>query len=179
MGNSADTSYELCIMRHGIAVPRGPAFPSDDDRPLTSEGQQRLREIARGLDRIGYKPQWIISSPLTRARQTGAIVAEILMSTPLLDETEALSPGGSLEKLLQLLNRHPERSRTLVVGHETDLSEMAARLMGASRHARLSFKKGGCCLIRFDDVPISPPGELIWWLTPRVLRQAAKSPDAS
>ncbi len=179
MGSVEEVTYELCMMRHGIAVPRGPAFALDAERPLTAEGKQRMREIARGLIGLEYKPQRIISSPLIRARQTAAIVAEILNASHSPEETDALSPGGSLDSLLELLNRHPERSPTLVVGHETDLSDMAARLIGASRRARLGFKKGGCCLIRFDRLPIQPPGELAWWLTPRILRQAAKGSRVS
>jgi phosphohistidine phosphatase SixA len=53
------------------------------------------------------------------------------------------------------------------------LSELAARLIGAGRHANLAFKKGGCCLITFDEFPPKSPGQLIWWLTPRLLRKMA------
>ena len=170
-----DLPYELCIMRHGISVTRGTtAFPNDDDRPLTPEGKRKMKEIARGLARLGQKPDWILSSPLIRARQTAAIVAETLGLHLPFDLADSLRPGGSLESLLQLLGTHPERRRTMIVGHETDLSQMAARLIGASRHARMGLKKGGCCLIRFDQNPPQPPGELLWWLTPRILRQIAE-----
>jgi phosphohistidine phosphatase len=167
--------YELCIMRHGISVSRGTtAFPSDDERPLTPEGKRKMKEIGRGLARLCFKPDWVISSPLIRARQTAVLVAEILSPNVPLDCSDALRPRGSLDSLLELLGTHPERRRTIVVGHETDLSQMAASLIGASRHAHLGLKKGGCCLIRFEHNPPQPPGELIWWLTPRILREAAE-----
>ncbi len=173
---ASNPSYELCMMRHGIAVPRGTtAFANDADRPLAPKGRQRLKEIGHGLARLAYAPQWILSSPLVRARETASLVAEALGVNCPLDCSEALCPGGSLDALLELLARHPERSRVLVVGHETDLSEMAAQLISASRQARLGFKKGGACLIRFDRVPPRPPGELRWWLTPRILRALAKA----
>lgn len=173
--NPEDSPYKLCLMRHGISVSRGTtAFPADADRPLTPEGKQRMREISRGLRRLGYQPDWIISSPLARARQTAAIVAELLGPGIPLDCSESLRPGGSLDSLLELLGGHSERRRAMVVGHETDLSDMAARLMGASRHARCGFKKGGCCLIRFERHPPQPPGELVWWLTPRILCELAR-----
>jgi phosphohistidine phosphatase SixA len=63
------------------------------------------------------------------------------------------------------------RKRVLVTGHEPDLSELAARLIGAGRHANLAFKKGGCCLVEFDQMPPKSPGELVWWATPRLLRK--------
>ena len=60
--------YELYIMRHGLAVTRDVTTVMDDaKRPLTSEGKQKMREIASGLDRLGIEVDWIVSSPLVRA----------------------------------------------------------------------------------------------------------------
>ena len=60
-----------------------------------------------------------------------------------------------------------------MVGHEPDLGELAARLIGAGRNANMPFKKGGCCLITFSVFPPKSPGRLVWWLTPRVMRKLA------
>ncbi len=75
--------------------------------------------------------------------------------------------------MLNSLAKHNSRKRVLVVGHEPDLSQLAARLVGAGRHANLKLKKGGCCLITFDEFPPKSPGQLVWWLSPRVLRKLA------
>jgi len=48
-----------------------------------------------------------------------------------------------------------------VVGHEPDLSEWPPGLIGAGGHANLAFKKGGCCMIRFDEFPPKSPGQLV------------------
>ncbi|MGD1154294.1 MAG: hypothetical protein ABSA41_00520 [Terriglobia bacterium] len=48
---------------------------------------------------------------------------------------------------------------------------MAVRLSGAGHHAKLAFKKGGCCLITFGEFPPKSLGQLVWWLTPRLLRK--------
>lgn len=168
------TGYEFYIMRHGIAVTRGSAGFSDDaKRPLTPQGKQRMRQISEGLKRVGFDVDWIVSSPLVRAVETAEIVAETLGSNLPLEFCEALRPGGSAEALIAFLAKRPERKRVLVVGHEPDLGEMAARLVGAGRHANLSFKKGGCCLITFDAFPPKSPGRLLWWLTPRLMRKLA------
>jgi phosphohistidine phosphatase SixA len=58
-----------------------------------------------------------------------------------------------------------------VVGHEPDLSELAARLIGAASHANLGLKKGGCCMVSFEEFPPRSPGQLEWWLTPRLMRK--------
>jgi phosphohistidine phosphatase len=168
------TGYELYIMRHGIAVTRGSAGFSDDaKRPLTPEGKQKMRQICAGLTRAGFDVDWIVSSPLVRAVETAEIVGETLGPHVPLEFCDALRPGGSAEALIAFLAKRPNRKRVLVVGHEPDLGEMAARLVGAGRHANLPFKKGGCCLITFDTFPPKVPGRLVWWLTPRLMRKLA------
>jgi phosphohistidine phosphatase len=166
------SSYELYIMRHGIAVTRGTAgFTDDSKRPLTPEGKEKMREAAKGLKRLGVNLDWIVSSPLVRAAETAEIVAATLNSNLLVDRSEVLSPGGSPEDLISFLAKHPSRRRVLVAGHEPDLSDLAARLVGAGRQAGLAFKKGGCCLIVFEQFPPKSAGQLVWWLTPRILRK--------
>ena len=166
--------YELTIMRHGIAVERGSAGFSDDaKRPLTPEGKKKMREIAAGLIRAGFDVDWIVSSPLIRAAETAEIMAEELGPGVARDNCDALRPGGSPEALITFLAKHANRKRVLVVGHEPDLSQLAARLMGAGRHANLAFKKGGCCLMTFVEFPPKSPGQLVWWLTPRLMRKLA------
>jgi phosphohistidine phosphatase len=161
-------------MRHGIAVDRGSAgFSDDTKRPLSPEGKKKMKEIASGLVRLGFDVDWIVTSPLIRSAETAEIVAEELGPGVPRDFCDALRPGGSPEALITSLARHANRKRVLVVGHEPDLSELAARLMGAGRHANLAFKKGGCCLITFDEFPPKSPGQLVWWLTPKLIRKMA------
>jgi phosphohistidine phosphatase len=164
--------YELYIMRHGIAVARGSHFEDDSKRPLTPVGKKKVKEIANGLKRLGVGLEWVVSSPLVRAVETAEIVAESLAPNVPLDFCDALRPGGSAEALVTFLARYPNRKRVLVAGHEPDLSMLAARLIGAGRHTNLAFKKGGCCLVEFDQMPPKSPAQLIWWATPRLLRKA-------
>lgn len=166
--------YDFYIMRHGIAVTRGSAGFSDDfKRPLTPEGKQKMRQITAGLKRAGFDVDWVVTSPLVRAVETAELVTEALGSGVPMDFCDALRPGGSAEALITFLAKHPNRKRVLVVGHEPDLGEMAARLVGAGRHANFAFKKGGCCLITFETFPPKSPGRLVWWLTPRLMRKLA------
>lgn len=166
--------YWLYLMRHGIAVERGSGGILDDaKRPLTPDGKKRVREIAEGLLRIGLELDWIVTSPLVRAVETAELVGEALGRNVPMDFCEAMKPGGSAEALLKFLAHQPARRRVICVGHEPDLGELAARLIGAGRAANLGFKKGGCCLIRFEVFPPRQPGELLWWLTPKILRKLA------
>ena len=157
-GPDVRRKYELYIMRHGIAAVRGAATVMDDaKRPLTPEGKQKMGEIAAGLVRAGLEADWIVSSPLVRAVQTAEIVAEALDSNPPLDICDDLRPGGDPQALITFLAKRANRRRVLVVGHEPDLGELAARLIGAGRSANMPFKKGGCCLITFNEFPPKPP----------------------
>lgn len=171
---ATDNVYELCLMRHGIAVARGGGAPGDDARrPLTPEGRARMKEIARGLGPAGFAPDWIITSPLVRAVETAEIVVKVLGLDAPPDVCDGLAPGGAPEALLAFLAKQPERRKVLAVGHEPDLAEITGRMIGAGNHANLAFKKGGCCLITFDEFPLKSPGRLSWWLTPRILRRLA------
>ena len=168
--NPEDTPYEIYIMRHGIAEDLGVGDAMhDSDRKLTDEGKDKMRKIARGLKRLGVELDWIVSSPLRRARETAEIVSGVVGSKVPLDTCEALEPGESDDRLFAFLAVHPERRRMLLVGHEPDVSMLAARLMGAGRNVNLAFKKGACCLIVSEEFPGRSRGRLAWWLTPRQL----------
>ncbi|MGD0125332.1 MAG: phosphohistidine phosphatase SixA [Terriglobia bacterium] len=166
------SGYELYIMRHGLAVARGSVgFADDARRPLLPEGKEKMGEIAEGLKRVGVELDWVVSSPLVRAVETARIIAESLASSAAVDVCDAMRPGGSPEEVIAFLAKRPGRTRVLVVGHEPDLSELAARLIGAGSHISLAFKKGGCCMISFEEFPPRSPGQLEWWLTPRLMRK--------
>jgi phosphohistidine phosphatase len=166
--------YQLYIMRHGEAVARGEAaYPDDSKRPLTPQGRKGMQHIAEGLRRMEFRVDWIVSSSLVRAVETAQVLAESLASPVPVEFSDTLGPDGSAEAVIALLARYPDRKRTLLVGHEPGLSELARRLIGAGRQANLALKKGGCCLITFAEFPPITPGRLVWWLTPRALRKMA------
>jgi len=168
------SEYSLYIMRHGVAVERGsPEYTDDDARPLTPKGKKKLQQIVGGLQQIGFEPDWIVTSPLIRAKETAAIVAETVASKVPMDLCDALRPGGSPADLKAFLSSHADRNQVLLVGHEPDLSRLVAQLIGAGRRGNLEFKKGGCCLIQWEEHPFETEGQLIWWLTPRILRHLA------
>lgn len=166
--------YEIILMRHGIAASAAaPAFPDDAGRPLTPDGRRKMKEAGKGLVKLRLDIDWIVTSPLLRAAETAQIVAAAFSVSPPLDPLESLGSGGPIESLTAYLGKRPERRRPLIVGHEPQLSEFAARLIGAGRNANLAFKKGGCCLIRFEGPPVPSQGRLMWWLTPSLLRSLA------
>ncbi|MGH9407312.1 MAG: phosphohistidine phosphatase SixA [Terriglobia bacterium] len=170
----SNNGYEIYLMRHGIAADRDPSGSADDSkRPLTAEGKLKLRASAKGLKRLGVDWDWIVSSPLKRAVETADVVAEELETAAARDLCEALAPeDGSAQKLISFLSQYPDRASVLLVGHNPSIGELASELIGANRDAGVEFKKGGCCLITYNEFPTAKTsGDLAWLLTPRVLRK--------
>ena len=164
--------YELYLIRHGVAEARGDAWPDDTKRPLTEDGMSRLRKQSRGLARLGVAIDVVLTSPLVRTRQTAEIVAAAFDELPHIVNVDSLAPGGAHAAVLADLEKHAKKARIAIVGHEPGLGELAARLIG-TRHP-VAFKKGAVCRIDLDVLPPAGPGDLRWFLTPRVLRAIKK-----
>lgn len=160
--------HELYLIRHGLAEERGEAWPDDSERPLTEEGMDRLRKSMRGLTRIGVSLDVVLTSPLVRTRQTAEIVAAAFDPRPHIFNVESLAPDGSVASFIAELEKHSRRTRIGIVGHEPGIGELATRLIGG-RHS-IPFKKGAVCRIDVATLPSSGPGDLRWFVTPRILR---------
>lgn len=163
----------LYLMRHGIAVaPDDPAFPDDNERPLTSKGVKRMRRAARGVARLEISFDGILTSPLVRARQTAEIVAAALGMEAHLEAISSLAPDSTVDHLLFGLTRYQDRGHLLLVGHEPLLSQTMSALLcpGGRQDLTIEVRKGSLCRIEVDSLPPSKPGTLHWHLTPRQLR---------
>ena len=159
---------QLLIVRHAIAVDRGTPGYADDERPLTEEGEKKFRSAAKGLARLLDKPDVILTSPLPRAHRTAQIAAEAWKG-PAVTVTPVLA-GGSFAELSALLSTHRERELVALFGHEPDVSDFTARLLGSTHPDRFAFKKGGAALVELEG-RIEGGGHLVWFLPPRALRE--------
>jgi phosphohistidine phosphatase len=164
-------TLELYLIRHGLAADRGDEYPDDSKRPLTSDGIAQLRKEARALDAFGIGFDHIITSPLVRTRQSADVFAEHLKSKPAVSNSDALAPAGTPAAVMQEVGKHARKGRVALVGHEPNLGELAARLIGA--RSPLDFKKGAICRIDFDVLPPKGAGRLRWFVTPKMLRRMA------
>ncbi len=162
---------ELYLIRHGVAAERGDDYPDDSKRPLTGGGISRLRKEAKALDEMEIGFDHVISSPLVRARQTADVFVEMLKSKPSLSQSDALAPAGTPTAVMQELAKYLRKGRIALVGHEPNMGELAARLIGA--RTPLEFKKGAICRIDFDVPPPKGMGQLRWFVTSRMLREIA------
>jgi len=163
---------ELYLVRHAVAAERGDDWPDDTKRPLTANGVSRFREVVEGLVWFGVGIDEIYSSPLVRARQTADLLSAGIDERPPVRILDELTPGHDAARVLAELGKRVKRRRVALVGHEPDLGELAAALLGAQR--ALPFRKGGVCRIDVDRLGAAAVGTLIWFLPPKVLRKTGR-----
>jgi phosphohistidine phosphatase len=128
----------------------------------------RLRRSAAALQALGVHFEIVLTSPLVRARQTADILAAGLTPKPPVHTIDSLAPGSAYAAFLADVAKHARGSDVACVGHEPDLGQLAARLLGAK--GSIEFKQGAVCRIDIDSIPPSGPGHLRWLITPRMLR---------
>jgi phosphohistidine phosphatase len=168
-------SVVVYIMRHGIAADPAPGM-SDVDRALTAEGVRKTERVAVGLQRIGVKPDVILSSPLRRAEETARLVADVLRPSASIELFPPLAGGFAVEDVVKGLRLHRRARELLLVGHQPDLGHLASYLMtGSASLAPLPFKKAGVAAIELSALPPRSAGLLQWFLTPGQLRDIASS----
>jgi len=160
---------DLYLVRHAIAAERGDEWPDDSKRPLTETGTKRFREAVAGLAWLDVDIDEIFTSPLVRAKQTATLLAHGLGDKMSVKTLDALAPGHSPRQVMNELSRAAKNHRIALVGHEPALGELAAHLIASAR--ALPFKKGGACLITIQGLNSRRPGELVWFLPPKVLRR--------
>ena len=166
------TPTELYLVRHAIAADRGSEWPDDTKRHLTERGISRFKDAVKGLRRLDVTVDEIFTSPLVRAAQTAELLAAGLEGKAPVKVLDALAPGHTPASVMSHLARVAKRRRIAIVGHEPDLGELAAHLIGAGR--ALAFRKGGICRIDLGSLSSKRAASLVWFLPPAVLRQVKR-----
>jgi phosphohistidine phosphatase len=158
-----DSKIDLIFLRHALAD-----WPnwrgSDDDRPITEEGKKETRQVAAFLNKLGVKPQKIITSPLPRASQTAEIASEYLKA-PLI-ASDCLAKGFTVRQLEKLLDQE-KVDHVMIVGHEPDFSAVIEKLTGGA----VKLKKSGVARVRLDRKKMK--GELLWLFPPQICQAGA------
>ncbi|AOY87640.1 histidine phosphatase [Marinobacter salinus] len=138
---------QLLIMRHGEAG----WHTVDQERELTESGRQHVAEAAVQIAESPWRPKIIWSSPYTRARQTAAIVAEIL-NCPVEEKsfiTPDDDPGQCLDALLET-----DASPLMLISHMPFVGSLATLLVDGHRRG-IPFMTSQAVLL---DMPVVGPG---------------------
>lgn len=130
---------ELILWRHAEAE----EGLDDLARELTPKGRKQAAKMAAWLNARLPKECRILSSPAARAQQTAqALEREMKIMS-------SLRPGASVQAILQAAGwPGNDDDWVLIAGHQPDLGEAAAHLLGAK--GSLSTKKAG-----------------VWWFSSR------------
>jgi phosphohistidine phosphatase len=156
----------VVLVRHGIAEDPTPDKP-DADRVLTREGNDRMKENAKGLRELFPRAEAIYSSPLVRAVQTALWISKAYKSKMSVDTTEAMLPEATAGQLRAFVDGL-RQSHVILVGHDPSISANLLALAGWT--GSFEMKKGGAAALRFS------PGGIVtleWIAPPKVLRKLA------
>jgi len=108
-----------------------------------------------------------------RTRQTAETLAASFREAPPIVNAPGLAPTGTHNSIMEeLAKQSHRRKRIALVGHEPSIGELAARLLGLRK--ALEFKKGAIARIDVTALPMAGPGQLRWFLPPRILRKIGK-----
>ena len=161
----------LSFLRHGIAADAtAPGAAGDRERRLPDEGRKKTTRVAGGLQRLGLAFDLILSSPLVRAKETAEIVATALGAKKSLKFSERLAPGGTLQGLVDELNRdHGRCEDVFLIGHEPDFSHHIAVLTTGRPTLQIEMKKAGLCRLQVDELRAGRCATLQWLVPPKLL----------
>jgi phosphohistidine phosphatase len=133
---------DLILWRHAEAFDPEPG-QNDLERALTARGQKHATRMADWLERQLPEGARILCSPAVRAEQTACALSRKYKVR------DALSPGASVEDLLEAAGWPDAKHTVVLVGHQPTLGLVASRLLQMG---------DGACPIRKGAV---------WWLRNR------------
>ena len=157
----------IYFLRHASAGQPFDSPKKDEKRSLDQEGIAQCGLIGRFLAAADVQVEAIVSSPLKRASQTAFLVGNEMGFEGKIQMEAALRPAGTFAEFRAVLEKHRRQEAILVVGHNPNLSEFLGKMISVSGcEAAVDLKKGAIARIELRR----NSGELLWCVTPRVLR---------
>ncbi len=125
-----------------------------------------LRDVVKELDVI-------VSSPLTRARQTAEIISQIYFETKVVEAPELVphSPPPAFLKWLRTQAR--QYRRIAIVGHEPHLSSFASYMLTGKMENFIDLKKSGIIGLELESFAQAQAGDaqLLYSIPPKFLAE--------
>lgn len=141
----------LHLIRHGHAL------PADDDfsRPLSGHGRADVIRLAQHLRTCASgPPAHIWHSPLRRAEETAALLAQNICQPVTLEIAPHLQPEDDPAHIVRAL-AEPFPSNLAIVGHQPHLGDLASLLV-LGRLGSLEYQLQTASLLTFTPLPASP-----------------------
>ena len=169
----------LLVVRHAIAEDRegfARSHKDDADRPLTSEGRNKMERAALGLKALIPELNVLAASPYKRAFDTAEIIASAYGDLTV-ERVPELTPGAGVDRVVAWLTGRHARGSVAVVGHEPDLSRLVCTLLAATNGPFLELRKGAACLLEFPGPVGRGAATLDWFVGPKHLRLLGAARD--
>ncbi len=165
----------LFLLRHGKAESRSPKWRPDSKRPLTREGEEKTKEVARGIQALGLSFDLILTSPYARALRTAEILAEVFGARKLF-ETSNLAADADSKNIVDEINENfASVEHIVLVGHEPFMTQLISTLIaGPGAAAAIDLKKAGLCKLTVQKLAFGKCARLEWLLTPRQLARLGR-----
>lgn len=154
------TTY-VFLTRHAKAVE---GYKNDFEKPLSDEGIDEQKKLAKCLKKENMKPDVIYASPFIRAKQSAEILALELSS--LVKEEKALGKDFDEHQLLQLIPKPQEKTSIIfMVGHAPTMAFFINHL-AKKEPIKNSLEKSTGALIAFQEKVAFKTGEFIRFFSP-------------
>lgn len=166
---------QIFFLRHANAGEPKLNPAKDAKRPLDKLGIEQSHDVGRALAALNVTVDAIISSPLKRATQTAAVVANEIDHEEKVVIDNALRPGATWDQFQELLRRYSRKDAIMVVGHNPTMTEFLNRLVGAPPTV-LELKKGAIARVEKED---RRAAVLKWCMPPKMVRSIQEAAASS
>jgi len=157
----------IYFLRHANAGEPVSNPKKDEKRALDEEGIEQCGNVGRALAALEVQVEVILTSPLKRASQTAALVANEMGYEGKLQLVDALRPSASFADFRRVLEKYVKHDSMMVVGHNPSLSEFLGRCISETGcEAAVDLKKGAVAKVDMGR----HSAVLQWCLTPKILR---------
>ncbi len=131
MSEDNDYRYHLFVLRHGKAS--SDTLGRDFERTLTDKGVEQAEKIGDWMYNHDLIPDFVLTSPATRALMTSNIVSKKLNIKQANRQVFSQIYEANLDTLLKVLNNCPLKNhKVLLVGHNPTLEYLVDYLLPAS-----------------------------------------------
>ena len=119
---------ELLILRHAKSAWNTNA-PTDFERPLNKRGMRDAPKVGAHLAEQGLVPDYVVSSPAMRARQTVVLACEAMGIAEEDIHWDSRIYHAATGTLMDVLNQSPDDAeRVLIAGHNPGLEVLVQTL---------------------------------------------------
>ena len=132
----------LYLLRHADADTKA---LSDEARALSEKGKAQAEQVARFCEAHEMQLSVVLTSPVRRAQETAAVVAEKMRAELII--VPWLACGMNSQAALEELRAYRSQGSVMLVGHEPDFSQLAAHLLGLPTNTAINVRKASLTLI--------------------------------